>query len=1314
MEGGVRSGDERGAEKLMDEYLKSIGLVRKKVAKDGSCLFRAVAEQVLHCQNLHTEIRAKCVDFLKQNRSDYEAFIEGDFGDYLFKLRDPQQWVGEVEIHALSIMYKRDFLIFQEPGKPAVSITDNNFKDKVQLCFLNGNHYDSVYPESHIKNAALCQSILYELLYEGVFKVDRNLLAACQRPGRPTGVLIDDGLAACRSSDDSDGDVDEPPGVENGTSSMPPKPNSYRGRGRGRHLPERVRRSLNPTLLRNVEYDVWQKSKRAQQKMDYCIAAGMHFSVGDRCQVRLESNGRSYSATVKEVPPKNGLMSVYIEELGMKHVPLWSIQPAREDGGWSTVVSRDRKLNNGDWEEKGRGRGRGRSTPASSSGTQGSGGRVQKQHSWHAQSSVDEHGKSGRKSLSLVEEAFGLTEELLKAREEEELNVALVEIQLRDELSFPALGKQNSASTEGGKKKSGERRNQPQRNKTKSPVEDVRPPSPSSRERPRSSTPPAPGANAPAAKASNPARTAPAPVAPAPVAPATVAPATVAPATVAPATVAPAPVAPAPVAPAPVAPAPVAPTRSKPPAAELTFLGDSMLDVTTATASARAPKAGAQSYSSAVAPATPPPFAPLPPAAPPSMFSFLTPVLPPACTPPPASPPTFIAPIAPSPTGFPRPSASPPTAPSPPLARPVGLFQDPTAATLKSMPKAGSALLQNQIQNSAPPAETQTQVSGAQIQSQSPAPAPKHQDVISQSPALQVQNQETMPSKPQIQNQSMQNHRSIPSKPQIQNPEIMPPRPQNMQSQETMPPRPQIQNMPNQETVPSRSHIQNPEIVPSRPQIQNLQNQEAIPSRSQIQSSAMQDPNLMPSGSQIQTLNPEAPLQYPDKMFPVAPIHFQSAGLQNPETRTPPAEIQTQSSALQDQDTIPPRPHIQSQGPGLAPQVQDMMQGEAPPPPGPAPLLQLPQVYQDLLYNRLPQGDKDDVAPTLPYSTNKSGDDLPRDMNVLRFFFNLGVKAYSMPMCFPYMYILPLMQTHFLQPPSPPRSPSPVNPPTRHPEPPPPPPQQYSQPGYGAPVAPPPPPPPQQMPWQQLPPPRNPPYPSRFPPPPPVYPIPPSSQGYHQGQFPGHPVYPPVMPQYPPPSLGYPPQHVPEDLQGRQGAMEPRLPPNGNPMPGLGPVPGPSLLGVPPPAATMANANSDRAVMVAPGFGGREPGDGVTRPMMLMDPPLSNRSLVTLVSDADRKDVAVSVGRSSPGSSSPFRGLGMPLYIPQGAPPPPPHPTDDSWEEAAHSHRGGGRGRGYRGSRRPRGRRYPGELGAGLTYTQFTPSHRGRGHDRAY
>nr|XP_040037874.1 OTU domain-containing protein 4 [Gasterosteus aculeatus aculeatus] len=542
--GSTKSNEEREAEKSMDGYLKTQGLHRKKIAKDGSCLFRAVAEQVLHNQGRHTEVRAKCVEFLKENRGSYEAFIEGDFEDYLLKLQDPQQWVGEVEINALAVIYKRDFFIFQEPGKPAVNITDNNFKDTVQLCFLNGNHYDSVYAVSHIQAAALCQSILYELLYDGVFGVERGALGSCQRSSRPADLLSDDAMNACVSSDDSDLEAGEPlwyeaaaplciytyiihvyihifnltfivsyfsfykylshewdPAIKcffvalwfrvENEASTPARPNNQRRRGRGRLLPERVRRSLNPTLLRNVEYDVWHKSKRAQQKMDYCIAAGMQFTVGDRCQVRLE--GRSHSAVIKEVSPNNGPVSVYLEELGSrKQVPLWSLRPPSEENSWSTVVNRgDKKLSNGhgEWEERSRGRGRGRNVASASSSfvspatAPGASGRVQKQHSWPPQATVEEQAgaKGVRKSLSSVDPHFGLTERQRSAREVEEKNTALVEIQLRDENSFPVLG------GDAGRRKGGDKR-WCSTTTAKSPVDDVGAPSPSAGQRPKSST----------------------------------------------------------------------------------------------------------------------------------------------------------------------------------------------------------------------------------------------------------------------------------------------------------------------------------------------------------------------------------------------------------------------------------------------------------------------------------------------------------------------------------------------------------------------------------------------------------------------------------------------------------------------------------------------------------------------------------------------------------------------------------------------------------------------------------------------------------
>uniref|UniRef100_A0A8C6TQY9 ubiquitinyl hydrolase 1 n=1 Tax=Neogobius melanostomus TaxID=47308 RepID=A0A8C6TQY9_9GOBI len=365
--GDRRSYEERGAEKHMDEYLRSIGLHRKKIAKDGSCLFRAVAEQVLHCQSFHIQVRAQCVEYLRQNRENYEAFIEGDFEDYLYKLRDPQQWVGEVEINALAMMYKRDFWIFQEPGKAAVNITDKNFKDR--LCFLNGNHYDCVYPINRVKNTAVCQSILYELLYDSVCHVDRNLLGVCHRNPKPSDVLIDDCLAPCPSSDESDTE------------------DSY----------YRSNSQIFFLFLHQCLFPI-----SAQQKMDFCIAAGMQYSVGDRCQVCVLHSGRTGAeAEVVVNPPL---------------LPPGSLRPQRH------------------LEEEYQSSTPGPHRPMQTSVRHPAGEKTFLENTHH---------HFLRKSDSVP---FGLTEKQRLAREEEERNAALVELRFPDDTSFPALGVTTSPS----------------------------------------------------------------------------------------------------------------------------------------------------------------------------------------------------------------------------------------------------------------------------------------------------------------------------------------------------------------------------------------------------------------------------------------------------------------------------------------------------------------------------------------------------------------------------------------------------------------------------------------------------------------------------------------------------------------------------------------------------------------------------------------------------------------------------------------------------------------------------------------------------
>ncbi|XP_053199164.1 OTU domain-containing protein 4 [Scomber japonicus] len=1245
-----RSTEERGTEeKLMDQYLKSKGLHRSKVAKDGSCLFRAVAEQVLHCQSRHTEVRAKCVEFLKENRESYEAFIEGDFEDYLLKLQDPQQWVGEVEINALAVMYKRDFLIFQEPGKPAVNITDKNFKETVQLCFLNGNHYDSVYPISRVKSAAVCQSVLYELLYEDVFNVDRSLLGMCQRSSRANDLLSDDNMPACPSSDESDLDGNEPIWVENGTSTTAPR---HRGRGRGRMLPERVRRSLNPTLFRNVEYDIWHKTKRAQQRMDYSVAVGMQYSIGDRCQVRLEGSGRIYNATIKE-PHRNNrdLVTVYIDDLGkIRQVPLWNLRAPSEESSWSTV-SRDKRLSNGhgDWEERSRGgRGRGKLVSSSSSSVApatapGPGGRMIKQHSWPPQAPTDEQGGPRPNRYKSVSSAdSGLTEKQRTAKDEEEdveLNAALLAIELTDEHSFPALGAQSGVPGEAGRKK-GVDKKRSLRNKTKSPVEDVRAMSPSAGERPKSSTPPPATAAAPAAP---PAANTPTPNNPTP--PPSLPPAVKLP---------------------PAAP----PSSSDSSSAWLSSLKAPTANMNVTSSTTAAQKTSTLSYASAAAA----PLSSKPPSVPSSatLFSQLpsafpaasSPPIPPALSspsppPPPTSsspssslpPPTFIAPIAPSPfaaQGF-LSRSSPPVSsflshsPSPPLfpssvqstssssfthAPPLQVHEAPAAAvkTSNSLPNIGSPL--------AAPQTLQNLPSLSQIHPQVPLPQNQSQFAVSH---IQTQSQASLP----------QNHISLPQ----------------VQSEVQSAP-PHVQHQPQSHTEVASVPLNQIQMQASVSQSQAQyppQSQSSYPHHAQPSvpvSASMQPQQHLPA-------QPPQPSQVPHPSLSLSPTH-------------PP--LQTQTPDAQNQSVAPP-PSAQpeSQPPPPSPPSHHPQLQSAPPlplplmhptsVPGGIPVQQLSQLYQDPLYPGFPQGEKGNVAMNPQFSKSKSGADLPQDINVLRFFFNLGLKAYTMPMFQPYVYLFPLQHAYTMQPKLPSRSPSPTphypppNPSPGHqevfpPHPPPYPPTSGSvTPQYDPHVAsqaqtPEPPhpsepaqnlsgypvtqPPASRIPWaqHQLPPPRNPSFPGSYPAPSPPYPtMPTSTQGYHPSQGSRPPMFPQSMPHYPSSSLGYPSSATPEEHQMRHRPMEQIHPGNGGPMPGHGPsrALGPLEASG---AADKATANSSR-VMVAPGASGfglkKEQGENLT-PVLLVDPPINNRPIVTWVSDPEVRESSMQTSSSTSGS----------------------------------------------------------------------------------
>ncbi|XP_032419052.1 putative bifunctional UDP-N-acetylglucosamine transferase and deubiquitinase ALG13 [Xiphophorus hellerii] len=351
----------------MDEYLSSLGLYRKMVARDASSLFRAVSEQLYFSQNYHQKIRLDCASFMRANRCNFEPFVEGSFEKYLERLEDPkvspcellshlsspgshqlsvcvcfQETVGQVEIKALSQLYRRCFLIYRYPGKPATVISENDFEDKVTLCCSINGHYDIIYGRSYPASAALCQSLLYELLYTQVFGVEGVELWQAMETFRAGGRRYRNSLSVCSDVDvgyDAPEDRLHRDEAEAGGAAEETKPPAEAPPTSRLCLPYKVLKSLDGDIYRNLEFDVWQDTCKEMQKTDYMVFAGRQYFLGDKCQVRLEPKGKFYNAFIQEVGTHSTAVTVFIEELGEKHlVPLTDLKPVNPVPAWNVAA----------------------------------------------------------------------------------------------------------------------------------------------------------------------------------------------------------------------------------------------------------------------------------------------------------------------------------------------------------------------------------------------------------------------------------------------------------------------------------------------------------------------------------------------------------------------------------------------------------------------------------------------------------------------------------------------------------------------------------------------------------------------------------------------------------------------------------------------------------------------------------------------------------------------------------------------------------------------------------------------------------------
>ncbi|XP_035898737.1 protein ovarian tumor locus-like isoform X2 [Anopheles stephensi] len=153
---------------VFNKYLEQMGFYRKHVATDSSSLFRVVSELQYDIQLYHSKVRAECVKFMSSHKPLFIKDIRYGFDAYVTNIARPRTYGSLVELRALALHYRANVFLF-EPYTEGKWYMYNSKNTVTWRVFIGrDNHFDVVYPLEEIKSAAICQALVYQLLYSKV------------------------------------------------------------------------------------------------------------------------------------------------------------------------------------------------------------------------------------------------------------------------------------------------------------------------------------------------------------------------------------------------------------------------------------------------------------------------------------------------------------------------------------------------------------------------------------------------------------------------------------------------------------------------------------------------------------------------------------------------------------------------------------------------------------------------------------------------------------------------------------------------------------------------------------------------------------------------------------------------------------------------------------------------------------------------------------------------------------------------------------------------------------------------------------------
>jgi hypothetical protein len=137
--------------------LASRGKKMRTMRDDGSCLFRALADQ-LHVNGVpelrkavpeHRELREAIVRHMAANPAVYEPFCPFDYDAYLATMSVEGEYGTHLEIQAFCNLFNLQVLVFSDQSPefpPTVVGEENDDSPPLEVAFLRDNHYNSVVP----------------------------------------------------------------------------------------------------------------------------------------------------------------------------------------------------------------------------------------------------------------------------------------------------------------------------------------------------------------------------------------------------------------------------------------------------------------------------------------------------------------------------------------------------------------------------------------------------------------------------------------------------------------------------------------------------------------------------------------------------------------------------------------------------------------------------------------------------------------------------------------------------------------------------------------------------------------------------------------------------------------------------------------------------------------------------------------------------------------------------------------------------------------------------------------------------------------